>query len=90
MRGKEAWKKMTKRLEVQRAPAPLEEYAKHFEKLFGKSKKPRRVSALCGRSLTAQPATQDLDGMNHYRAAGGSRASPSATAAVVSLGVGLG
>jgi hypothetical protein len=36
MRGKEAWKKMTKRLEVQRAPAPLEEYAKHFEKLFGR------------------------------------------------------
>ncbi len=28
---------MTKRLEVERAPAPLEEYAKHFDKLFGKS-----------------------------------------------------
>jgi hypothetical protein len=30
---------MTKRLEVQRAPAPLEEYAQHFDGLFGKSKK---------------------------------------------------
>ncbi len=28
---------MTKRLEVQRAPAPLEEYAQHFDGLFGKS-----------------------------------------------------
>ncbi len=28
---------MTKRLEVERAPAPLEEYAKHFDGLFGKS-----------------------------------------------------
>ncbi len=37
MRTKEAWKKMTKRIEVERAPAPLEEYAKHFDPLFGKS-----------------------------------------------------
>lgn len=28
---------MTKRLEVERAPAPLEEYAQHFDALFGKS-----------------------------------------------------
>jgi SRSO17 transposase len=28
---------MTKRIEVERAPAPLEEYAKHFDPLFGKS-----------------------------------------------------
>jgi hypothetical protein len=28
---------MTKRLEVAPAPAPLEEYAKHFDGLFGKS-----------------------------------------------------
>jgi hypothetical protein len=28
---------MTKRLEVERAPAPLEEYAQHFDRLFGKS-----------------------------------------------------
>ncbi len=28
---------MTKRRKVQRAPAPLEEYAKHFDGLFGKS-----------------------------------------------------
>jgi SRSO17 transposase len=28
---------MTKRIEVQRAPAPLEEYAQHFDGLFGKS-----------------------------------------------------
>jgi SRSO17 transposase len=28
---------MTKRLEVEKAPAPLEEYAKHFDGLFGKS-----------------------------------------------------
>lgn len=32
MRAKEAEKKMTKRIEVARAPAPLEEYVKHFEK----------------------------------------------------------
>ncbi len=37
MREKEAGKKMTKRLEVAPAPAPLEEYAKHFDGLFGKS-----------------------------------------------------
>src|SRR5213078_4318433 len=37
MRGKEAWKKMTKRLEVAPAPAPLEEYAQHFDGFFGKS-----------------------------------------------------
>jgi SRSO17 transposase len=37
MRAKEAKKKMTKRIEVARAPAPLEEYAKHFDALFGKS-----------------------------------------------------
>ncbi len=28
---------MTKRLEVAPAPAPLEEYAQHFDGLFGKS-----------------------------------------------------
>ena len=28
---------MTKRIEVARAPAPLEEYIKHFDPLFGKS-----------------------------------------------------
>ncbi len=28
---------MTKRIEVERAPVPLEEYAKHFDPLFGKS-----------------------------------------------------
>ena len=37
MRAKEAEKKMTKRIEVARAPAPLEEYVKHFDALFGKS-----------------------------------------------------
>jgi SRSO17 transposase len=37
MRVKEAGKKMTKRLEVAPAPAPLEEYTKHFDGLFGKS-----------------------------------------------------
>jgi len=37
MRGKEAGKPMTKRLEVAPAPAPLEEYVKHFDGLFGKS-----------------------------------------------------
>ncbi len=33
----EAEKQMTKRIEVARAPAPLEEYVKHFDALFGKS-----------------------------------------------------
>ena len=28
---------MTKRIDVMPAPAPLEEYAKHFDPLFGKS-----------------------------------------------------
>src|SRR6266566_1978292 len=37
MRGKEAWKQMTKRIEVAPAAAPLEEYVKHFDGLFGKS-----------------------------------------------------
>jgi SRSO17 transposase len=37
MRAKEAEKKMTKRIEVARAPAPLEAYVKHFDALFGKS-----------------------------------------------------
>jgi hypothetical protein len=33
MRAKEAWKKMTKRIEVAPAPEPLEEYAQHFDGL---------------------------------------------------------
>jgi hypothetical protein len=37
MRAEEGEKKMTKRIEVARAPAPLEEYIKHFDPLFGKS-----------------------------------------------------
>src|SRR5713226_8386846 len=37
MRAEEAWKKMTKRIEVAKAPSPLEEYVKHFDPLFGKS-----------------------------------------------------
>src|SRR3989440_11212705 len=37
MRAEEAEKKMTKRIEVAEAPAPLEEYVKHFDALFGKS-----------------------------------------------------
>src|SRR5258707_11634254 len=37
MRAKEAEKKMTKRIDVARAPAPLEAYVKHFDALFGKS-----------------------------------------------------
>jgi SRSO17 transposase len=37
MRAKEAENKMTKRLEVAPAPAPLEEYIQHFDPLFGKS-----------------------------------------------------
>src|SRR5450759_5984359 len=37
MRREETWKKMTKRMEVARAPEPLEEYLEHFDPLFGKS-----------------------------------------------------
>src|SRR5215467_14897672 len=37
MRAEEAEKKMTKRIEVAEAPAPLEEYVKHFDAWFGKS-----------------------------------------------------
>jgi SRSO17 transposase len=37
MRAEEAWKKMTKRIEVAPAPAPLEAYVKHFDPVFGKS-----------------------------------------------------
>src|SRR5947209_16151250 len=37
MRTEEAEKKMTKRIEVARAPAPLEEYVRQFDPLFGKS-----------------------------------------------------
>jgi len=37
MRAEEAEKKMTKRIDVAQAPAPLEEYVKHFDALFGKS-----------------------------------------------------
>jgi SRSO17 transposase len=37
MRTEEGEKKMTKRIEVARAPTPLEEYSKHFDPLFGKS-----------------------------------------------------
>jgi SRSO17 transposase len=37
MGAEEAEKKMTKRIEVAKAPAPLEEYVKHFDPLFGKS-----------------------------------------------------
>jgi SRSO17 transposase len=37
MRAEEGEKKMTKRIEVAKAPAPLEEYSRHFDPLFGKS-----------------------------------------------------
>lgn len=37
MRAEEAEKKMTKRIEVAKAPAPLEEYVNHFDPLFSKS-----------------------------------------------------
>jgi SRSO17 transposase len=37
MRAEEAWKQMTKRIEVAPAPAPLEAYVKHFDPVFGKS-----------------------------------------------------
>jgi hypothetical protein len=37
MRAEEAWKKMTKRIEVAPAPGPLEAYAKPFDPVFGKS-----------------------------------------------------
>jgi hypothetical protein len=37
MRTEEAWKKMTTRIEVTPAPAPLEAYVKHFDPVFGKS-----------------------------------------------------
>jgi SRSO17 transposase len=37
MRTEEAEKKMTKRIEVASAPAPLEEYVRQFDPLFGKS-----------------------------------------------------
>jgi SRSO17 transposase len=37
MRAEEGEKKMTKRIEVARAPAPLEEYIQHFDPVFGKS-----------------------------------------------------
>src|SRR5215467_7354588 len=37
MEEEETWKKMTKRIEVAQAPMPLEEYAKYFDRLFGKS-----------------------------------------------------
>jgi len=37
MRTEEAEKKRTKRIEVARAPAPLEEYVRQFDPLFGKS-----------------------------------------------------
>src|SRR5437016_14309469 len=37
MRTEEAEKQMTKRIEVARAPAPLEAYVRQFDPLFGKS-----------------------------------------------------
>src|SRR5438477_3547551 len=37
MRIEEAEKKMTKRIEVASAPAPLEEYVRQFDPFFGKS-----------------------------------------------------
>jgi hypothetical protein len=37
MRPEEAEKQMTRRIDVARAPAPLEEYIQHFDPLFGKS-----------------------------------------------------
>jgi hypothetical protein len=37
MRAEEGEKQMTKRIEVAKAPAPLEEYIKHFDPVFGKS-----------------------------------------------------
>jgi SRSO17 transposase len=77
MRAKETWKVMTKRLEVTPAPAPLEEYAKHFDGLFGKSNQRegfrRYVEGLLlpserHKTLTGLTNTEPVVGAQHPRA----------------------
>ena len=45
---------MTKRIEVARAPVPLEEYVKPFDPLFGKSNQREGFRQLSGGSAVAQ------------------------------------
>jgi hypothetical protein len=54
MRGEEAWKQMTKRIEVSPAPAPLEEYIQHFDPFFGREQSTRRFSAVSGGVIVAK------------------------------------
>ncbi len=61
MRAEEAEKKMTKRIEVARAPVPLEEYVKHFDRLFGKSNQRegfRQYLAACRRERNSSHANR--------------------------------
>jgi hypothetical protein len=45
---------MTKRMEVAEAPVPLEEYAKHFDALFGKSNQREGCATVYGGAVTAE------------------------------------
>ncbi len=47
---------MTKRIDVMPAPAPLEEYAEHFDVFFGKSNQREGCAPLCRRSAVADRA----------------------------------
>ncbi len=77
MRAEEAWKKMTKRIEVAKAPVPLEEYVKHFDPLFGKSNQRegfrRYLEGLLlpterHKTLTGLVNTEPVVGAHHPRA----------------------
>ena len=90
MRSEEAKKKMTKRIEVARAPAPLEEYAKHFDPLFGKSNQRDGCATVRGGSVAAKRTAQAAFRIGEHRTGSRSAAATSARAAMVPLGSGLG
>ena len=80
---------MTKRLEVAAAPAPLEEYAKHFDGLFGKSNQREGFRRYVEGLLLPSERHKTLTGLTNTEPMVGAQLAPSAAAAVVSLGVGL-
>jgi hypothetical protein len=80
---------MTKRHEAPAAPAPLEEYAEHFDDLFSKLNQREGCASLPGRLTLTDGAQQDLDWAGQYGAVCGSPTAACARVAMVSLRIDL-
>ena len=75
---------MKKRIEVARSPAPLEEYIRHFDPLFGKSNQREGFRRYVEGLHLAERATQNADRIGQHRADGRSPVAASPDAARVS------